>query len=376
MNQSQLYKSLAGLLTLGILLLLGGCGGGGGSTAAGPVSSTNPPAVINQVTLDPIQDVTQGGSAGASYSAGVAINDNNQVIGFAETGTGSEFHAALWSVASDGTLNAAPTNLKPIVGNAFSAAFGIDGHGNVVGQSSDGARLVAVIWKVGAIGPERLPALTGGASSCALAINAAGSLIVGESQDTTFTTRAVVWPVTNGLVGTPALLGDDLSNNAALGSYSSARGVNDNNWIVGVSEDTNEQDHAVLWRPDGAGHYVLTDLASGGEEGSDAVAINLAGQVVGTAEPNPGVFVPVLWSENDQGKFTRTELASSGGGAAINNSGRIAGWESTLPLATVWSASTAGKTNLYPTASQAYGLNNNNLVVGTRGEAGFVLLTN
>ncbi|HEX9833404.1 MAG TPA: hypothetical protein VGA66_10030, partial [Mycobacterium sp.] len=99
-----------------------------------------------------------GGTATASFSLAVDVNNDGQVIGYAETAVGSEFKAALWTVNAEGTSASAPIPLKPIGANTFSAGFGIDEAGNVVGQSSSGTSLVAVLWKSGVAEPVLFPA--------------------------------------------------------------------------------------------------------------------------------------------------------------------------------------------------------------------------
>jgi len=305
----------------------------------------------------------------------VGINDANQVIGFAETAAGSELRAAVWNVDATGSASAAPAPLKPLGNNTFSAAFAIDDAGNAVGQSRDGLLLSAVIWKDGVTEPERLPSLATGAASAAFGISPDGSLIVGEAQDATFRTRAVIWQVSGtGVIGAPTVLSEALPAPATAGGYASANGVSDVGWIAGIVEDADGNERAALWRPDGVGGYTLTDLRRGGEINSEAVAVNLAGQVVGLSESAPGNLVPAMWADDGTGEFKRTDLAAAGGAVAINASGRIAGWESATPLATIWDGVTP--TNLLSTASQAYGLNNNGLVVGASGDSGFVIPAN
>jgi len=381
MTRTNLFRTLV-LVILTIGLQLGGCGGGGGGggTTAGapnPGLPGGPPEITpgtTPTTLDPIQIGTQGGSPSAAFSIAVGINDANQVIGFAETAAGSSLRAALWSVNADGSASSAPQALKPLGSNSFSAAFAIDAAGNVVGQSADALSLVAVLWRPGVAEPERLPALATGADSAAFGISPDGHLIVGEAEDATFQTRAVAWEVVGGVIGAPTLLSEALPAPAAPGSYAGANGVSDDGWIAGVVEDTEGREHGVLWRPDGTGGYTLTDLRRGGEVSSEAIAVNLAGEVVGISEPTAGALVPALWTADAQGEFKRTDLAAEGGAVAINANGRVAGWESATPLATVWD--NAAPFNLLATPSQAYGLNNSGLVVGAEGATGFVIQAN
>ena len=92
-----------------------------------------------------------------------------------------------------------------------------------------------------------------------------------------------------------------------------------------------------------------------------------------------GLTQAVRWSV-EGGTVTVTNLGSvdrSSGAVAVNNAGRAAGWEknASVDLATVWNNST-GKSALLITDSQAFDINNNNLIVGRDASQGFVKLAN
>lgn len=365
--------SLAVLLAL----TLTACGGGGGGSPAPGA----PPAPLDTggggVTLTPIQDPVQGGSVSASFSSAVAINDTGRVIGFAETALGSEFRAAVWTVDASGTATLAPSELKPLGVNTFSAAFGVDSSGNVVGQSSDGSAFVAVLWRNGVAEPERLPALATGGFSSANGISPDGRWIVGEAEDAGFVSRAVVWPVTAGVVGAPSVLPETFAAPTVAGAFAAAYGVNNSGWVVGEVEDDQPRFHAVIWRPLTSGGYSLIDLRGNGEEGSSGFGINALFQVVGESEATPGNFVPMLWTADATGEYKPTTLSNAGTAVAINNVGRIVGWNTLTPLAAIWdSAAPATAVNLFTTDSQAFGINNDNLVVGRTGSQGFIKRAN
>jgi probable HAF family extracellular repeat protein len=354
------------------LFLLAGCGGGGGSSSA-PVPGT---------ALAPVTDPAVGGTATASFSMAAGINNDGQVIGFAETGAGSEFKAALWTVDPAGTAASAPSPLKPIGGNSFSAGFGIAETGNVVGQSGDGTALVAVIWKVGVAEPEALPPLFAGGNSNAFGVSPDGTLIAGEAvADAAGTLRAVVWQVNpDGSVAAPVVLPvNSFASGTTLSPFSSASNVSNSGWVAGEVEDGAGVSHAVLWRPDGGGAYVATDLHAVGEPGSAAFAVNAAGQVVGEAVTGANVFVPVLWADNGSGVFTRTSLAAAGSALALNDTGRAAGFAGagTVARATVWTLPSGTPAAIpFATASQVYGINDDNLTVGANNGKGFVVKVN
>jgi len=363
------------------MLALAGCGGGGGSSS----SATNPaPPVTAEsgATLNPVTDPSAGGTATAAFSLAVDINNDGQVIGYAETAVGSAFTAALWTVDAEGTSASAPTPLKPIGSNTFSAGFGIDEAGNVVGQSSSGASLVAVLWNSGVAEPVVLPALAAGNNSNAFGISPDGTKIVGEAVDAAQITRAVVWKADaqgDFTIAPQVLPVNIFAAGGELSSFSSANGVNDDGWIVGIAEDGNGVSHAALWRPNASGIYAATDLRTGGEEGSIAYAVSASGQVVGESEASAGVFVPVLWAEQTENNITeikRTDLAASGAALAVNDTQRAAGFTGASPMATVWNLQANTAAALFSTASQVYGINDTNLVVGVNDGKGFVTKAN
>ena len=355
------------LLAASFLLLAGCSGGGGNSTPAGGGS------------LRAVTNPADGGTPTAAFSMAVDVNNNGQVIGYAETAAGSEFKAALWTVNAAGSTASEPTPLKPLGANTFSAAFGIDEAGNAVGQSSSGASRVAVLWKSGTVEPVVLPPLPNATgNSNAFGISPDGTLIVGEATDASNIKRAVLWNANvSGTFTTPpqTLPVNIFASNGVLSTFSSANGVNNAGWITGVVEDGTGVSHAALWRPNTTtGNYAATDLHSSGEAGSIAYAISATGQIVGEAETSNGVFIPALWTE--QNNFIRAQLAAEGSASAINSGNRAAGWSGTSPNATVWSLP-AGTANILSTnISQVYGINDNNLVVGVSDSKGFVLKFN
>ena len=353
------------------LLSVAGCGGGGGTPASGTSggnSSPPPPALGGTTALTPAGPT-------AVFSLAVAINDANTIVGTAETTAGSIFTAAFWTVDATGTTASAPTALESLTPGGYSSGFALDAAGDIVGQADDGLALVAVLWRSGSTTPEALPALFPGGFSTAYGISPDGNLIVGEAEDASFTTRAVAWPVNAGVVQSPLTLPEAFALPDLPGTFASAYAVNDAGWIVGEVEDDGGQSHAVYWQPDGNGGYTMGDLRGGGEISSLAQGINSLNQIVGESETSPGSFAPALWADDGTGEFKRTEVATVGGAASINDTGRIAGWDGPTPKARVWDADSLSGTDLFSTASQAYAINNNDLVVGHNGTEGFVRLT-
>lgn len=353
------------ILLVASLLPLAGCNGGGGS-----------PPPKGGASLEALANLNGGTTT--AFSMAVDVNNNGQVIGYAETAAGSEFKAALWTVNADGTAASAPTPLKPIDANTFSTAFGIDEAGNAVGQSSSGPSRVAVLWKIGVAEPVVLPALPNAAgNSNAFGISPDGKLVVGEATDASAIKRAVLWraDVSGAFTTAPQTLPVNIfASGDNLSTFSSASGINNAGWVVGIAEDGDGISHAALWRPNTTtGIYAATDLRSGSETGSIAYAISPTGQIVGESEVSDGIFVPVLWTEQTTNVFTRTSLAAAGSASAINAANRAAGWTGASPRATIWALPAGTTVTLSTAASQVYGINDNNLVVGVNGGKGFVL---
>lgn len=369
-------------------LMLAGCGGGGSSGSVGsapPTTPTGPGAPAAGafdpggagVTTDQV-DTGTGTPVTANFTSALAVNDNNQVIGYAEVTPGALFSASLWTVDTDGNATVAPTALPPISAGSFAAAFALDGSGNVVGQAADGGRLVAVIWNNGAGAPTVLPQLAAAGNYAAYGVSADGSLIVGEAADATGNNRAVLWQANGAgaFAAAPIVLpvnifaiGPDLSQ------FSSASGVarvgTTEILVAGEAEAGNGDLHGALWRSaDGGASFAAVDLG----RDQPAYAVNSSRQVVGE---DLTTLSPVSWTVSAAGVAAApVSLAAAGSAVAINDLGRIAGTSGSPGLATLWLGTTP--TAQYTTPSQAFGLNNalQPLVVGQVGSLGFVKRAN
>jgi probable HAF family extracellular repeat protein len=196
------------------------------------------------------------GDPGSGPSCALAVNNSGVVAG--RSGTGE---IVIWR--STGV-----THLG-VQGDVRA----IDGAGVVVGALREGTRTVAFKYEAGPVTP--LVSLAGDASSIANGINARGQ-VVGTANG-----RAVVYE--GGGARDLGTLG---------GNGSSARGINDNGAIVGMSADANGQPQPFLF--DGAMHPLPGPGYSG------AVAINNRGQVVGSAEGTYGYLI-------ENGQYTRLD---------------------------------------------------------------------
>ena len=260
------------------MLMLAGCGGGGSSGSVGTTTPTTPtgPGAPAAGAFDAggagvatnLVDNGTGTPVIANFTSALAVNDLNQVIGYAEVTQGALFTASLWTVDADGSATVAPTALAPISTGGFAAAFALDGSGKVVGQAADGSRLVAVIWNNGAGAPTILPQLAAAGNYAAYAISTDGSLIVGEASNATGQNRAVLWMANDAgaFLAAPTVLPTNIfASGADLSRFSSASGVarvgTTEILIVGEAEAGNGNLHGALWRSaDGGTSFAAVDL--------------------------------------------------------------------------------------------------------------------
>lgn len=249
-----------------------------------------------------------------AMNAAEAINNSGQVAGFVSMQPGTTT-ATVWN----GTT---PTLLNTLPGGNSSEAYGINNAGQIVGCASDGRTFAATVWN--GTSPTALDVSSDG--SCALGINDAGTAV----GWTIFTPDqfAIVWNGTD-LLG----LG---------GPFSAATAINNVGQIVGYSEVTTESRvHAVLWND-----LNVTDLGTlGGDDNSEAYAINTRGQIVGVSGSYGFLF--------ENGTMTALNPPSGTGGVGtwangIDDAGDIVGYTliPVLPggaqdVATLWHGTTA-----------------------------------
>lgn len=262
------------------------------------------------------------GTLGGVHSSASAINNAGQVVGWAEKASG-ESHATVWN-------NATATDLDPL-GGTRSVANGINDAGQVVGEIYAAGDFTshATLWD----GTRAIELGTlGGASSSASAINNSGQL-AGWAQTRSGESYATVW---NGSVATQLEKVD--SHGSASNLYegsSSARGINDNGQIAGISGRG-----GVLWE----GTAVSTALPL-----TSANAINNSGAVVGMSHYSACIpdldqciysyHVPTLWNDGEWTDLP-TLGTDDGEALAINDGGQITGtsgghavlWDQTTPI--------------------------------------------
>jgi len=313
---------------------------------------------------------------------GFGVNNMGKVVGVAGTESGQ--HAFLWSrqygVKDLGTL-CDPEWLMTYGG--FSMANDINDLGQIVGlgwfnytQEPEPHPMRAFFWsdKSGMVnlGPSVVPPEEwGDPYSNGFGLNNHGEVVGNVSG------HAFLWTKELGMV----LLSSQQYDGAAWD-------INDNGWIVGIRridvDLPSEQHHAVLWTDVGE----MLDLGTlNGYSNSQALGINYRGEVVGgnsnfltTVHERIGSelwnivldppCVPFIWTKK-KGMSQLPMLDGNAGCAhAINDRGQIVGWSYTGSEvhAVVWiskdSIMDLGKLLPEDVESVAYGINNLGQVVG------------
>ncbi|MDZ4183588.1 MAG: DUF3466 family protein [Desulfuromonadales bacterium] len=373
------YKKLL-ILIAAATLFLSGCGSSNNSPAAPGLSH---PAGI---TVAPIDD-NNPATLPAVFAMPAAINDSNQIVGSAEAAAGGVLKPTYWLVDNAGAATVAPTEMNTVVVDGFAAAHDINTGGVIVGKAAHiDTSLRAVVWGDKDAAPALLNSLAGGFFAAAYGINDAGR-IVGTSENIDGLLQAVRWQ-RDTLTGT--LTGPSVLPGVPVGWEAEANAVNADNHIAGELVDVAGTSSAVVWKWDGvSSSYTALNLPV--PAGFDhAVALDLnspaAGQpllVVGEVSDDglSGLTHAVRWSIDASNNITVTDLGTtdrSSSAAAVNNAGRAAGWEnnaSAVSLATSWNNPT-GKAALFANDSQAFDINDNNVVVGRSASQGFVKLAN
>jgi hypothetical protein len=355
-------KQLRILIPLALWALISaGCNSGGSSSAVEPGGGGTVPEVVefNELRLPPLA------ADGATYA--IAVNDERapRIVGIGINGAGVA-KGAVWIV--DGDEGALSRTLEALDDGKASAAYGVNLAGIVVGEAENGDSSRAVYWTAGSSTPQPL-SMSGMLSegrSAAFAISGDG-LIVGEAEKNKGKFVPVLWTSTDAdLLELPTL-----ANTSGAAYF-----IHDGGWIVGEIGGK-----AVLWTLD------ATNVASApfelpmieGHERSIALGVESLGRIVGETEVD-GAMHAVLWVQNGSG-FQVIDLGPASA-QAINDSGRIAGYTggtSPASRAAIWTSPLFAPMD--PAAilkngvfSQAYGMNQASVVVGTKNHEAFVAL--
>jgi probable HAF family extracellular repeat protein len=215
------------------------------------------------------------------FSRGFGIDGSGQVVGDSTFDQGGSSHAALFSnglVYDLGTQRGSGT---------FSRANGINGSGQVVGFSSekfDGAEARAFIMNTSGRAARLIDLGTlGGLYAQAWGINDSG-FVTGNSQtknDSGIVTHAFLWQKGTGMLDLGTLAGD----------FSYGTFINANNHVVGYSTIDKENDRVHAFLHDGKEMVDLGSLggASSLSDRSFALGVNADGQVVGYS------YLPADW---------------------------------------------------------------------------------
>jgi probable HAF family extracellular repeat protein len=209
---------------------------------------------------------------GGDYSAAYGMNLSGQVVGTSNTAT--VVRAFLWTSASG------MQDLGTLPGNTGSEASDINNASQVAGTSSGPIGIRAVRWRSDRT-IDNLGTLPGGNFSRADALNDSGQ-VVGTSGSPSGP-RAFLWTASGGMTDLGTLPGDTESEAAA---------INGLGHVVGYSSGP-AGTRAFLWTS-GGGMQNLGTLPGG--DYSKAYSINDLGQVVGTSTDSSGTTRAFFWT--------------------------------------------------------------------------------
>jgi probable HAF family extracellular repeat protein len=261
-------------------------------------------------------------------SFGYGINGYGQVVGDSNTSGGHR--GFLWTPAAPNSAVGSMVNLGELPGGIEeSVAFGINASGQVTGRTNTFAGDRAFVWT---------PAMPRGVSGTMVDLGSAGSSggfginmagqIAGRAAIASGN-AAFVWTptVANGESGVVTSIG-----RLAGGSYSLGNAINDVGQIVGFSDASGVGSRAILWTPSmpngNVGAMISLGDLPGRLETSVAYDVNNAGQVVGGADGEQTAF---RWTAQDGMVNLNAELDASGAAwrlftaYGINNAGQIVG---------------------------------------------------
>ncbi len=345
----------------------GNTGGTGNSGDIGNSGLVNDPTgSIPSFTLVPLN-----GLEGSLFTAAVGV-DTHVAVGLSNTNT--TIKAVRWDIDPLTATASAPTELTPIAGNTYSAAYDINGTGTIVGESAKGTTTVPVIWLAGETTPTELSMVGMGPLGAAFGINTSGQ-IVGHGTTLAGDIVGIVWTSTTA---------DPIPLPTLGGASGSAYFIRDDGMITGEAETTLGAFYATLWKVDPVGALTTgpIDLGAGAENtGSIAFGINNLGEVIGETEDATGLIHGALWILDGTTVTALHDLGVPGAASsasAINSAGFIIGWKADagIDMALAWKTENDAiigfRTLLNEIGfSQAFAIDETDMVVGTTGATAF-----
>jgi probable HAF family extracellular repeat protein len=262
------------------------------------------------------------GTLGGFESSANAVNDSDEVVGRAEVGDGS-VHGFLYIRSSNSLLDLQPLFDSAGFGGTKSSAVGINNVGQIVGGATTASEdMHAFVWdrQNGSVRDLHSAVSFGGSNSKAFSISDSGR-IVGASEDASGNQIGFVYDLGSGTLVRLGTFGGATSETVA---------INASGQVTGAADlDSTDAYHA--YRCDGQSALTTAnDVGTLGGSQSTGFGINDAGVVVGTASDANGQAFAVIYDSTNGLRNLETLLASNPGwvlvaGAAINNSGQVAG---------------------------------------------------
>ncbi len=240
------------------------------------------PGEFQAYRWDNVTGYTNLGTLGGTASAAAAINEAGWVAGTSRIApTSSVNHAFLWQPGIG------MTDLGTLGGTSFPTVSALNATGTVVGASpiAGNAATHAFVWQPDTGIMTDIGTL-GGNNSVARGVND-DNVVVGGSSTATGGMRPFVWAPNRDI----AELAGTIPVGFAPDANGAAYAINNNGMVVGQLGRTDGTAGAFIW--DGG---TFTELGGLGGNDSLALGINDLGQVVGTAQNDAGENRAFLWT--------------------------------------------------------------------------------